>query len=338
MFLFMSHVHVGCLSVFLHRPENRDDPHGLKYNIFRVFKLIGKDLNLILLVLIYAYSNTMQFKAVALVGAPTYSVVMQSKIFFTAGFGVLMLAKTYSYTKWRALALLVVGCILVSSPLLIPKIDDSPCKLSAETNMTKTTLLSSQTAVKRFMRGSDEHDLSRRLTEVENKSNLEVDSVEGLVGLAITLSIAVCSGFSSVYFEKILKKGTFYSSSTGIWDRNFQLAFYSSVLVASMLIYDSVLNGDVDFEHGFPLFRGWSGVTVLICFVNSVGGLLVAATLKYADAILKCFASAVSIIVTSLIGYLFLGNNINLFSGLGMVTTVISILNYNFEEKIEQKL
>ena len=49
----------------------------------------------------------------------------------------------------------------------------------------------------------------------------------------------------------------------------------------------------------------------------------------------KCFASAVSIILTSLIGYFFLGNQINLFSGLGMLTTVLSVMNYSLVE-IEQ--
>ena len=72
---------------------------------------------------------------------------------------------------------------------------------------------------------------------------------------------------------------------------------------------------------------------MVIAVLNGAGGLLVAATLKYADAVLKCFATAVSIIITSVVGYFFLGNDIDIFVALGMVVTVIAIFNYTMDHQ-----
>ena len=59
--------------------------------------------------------------------------------------------------------------------------------------------------------------------------------------------------------------------------------------------------------------------------------MLVAATLKYADAVLKCFATAVAIIITSVLSYVLLGSSIDAFASLGMLTTVLSIFNYTLD-------
>ena len=351
----------GFLSVVLHQNEDKHQKYSLSSNISRVMLLVGKNLNLLVLVVIYAYTNTMQYKAVMLIGAPTYAVVMQSKIFFTAGFGVLFLARRYTFTKWRALLLLVIGCILVSSPILVPKVVPVPCDallLQQSTSEFGSLGGSNVTSVvpitKRFLRGQDITDhmipyssgseaslmwssARNLLGESSSTESDEVTALSKSFGLAITLSIAICSGFSSVYFEKILKNGpgeasSMHSSPTAIWDRNFQLAFYSIIFTSSLSVYQYATDSSDSFEK-YVMFSGWSWVTFLICIVNSLGGFLVAATLKYADAIMKCFATAVAIIVTSIIGYFFLDSEITMFSSLGMLTTILSVLNYTLVEK-----
>jgi solute carrier family 35 (UDP-sugar transporter), member A1/2/3 len=359
---------IGCLSVYLHPNDDTHLHHhptfNLSKNISRVALLIGKNLNLLVLVVIWAYTNTMAFRAVELVGAPTYSVVMQSKIFFTAGFGVLMLSRKYSFTKWRALVLLVIGCILVSSPILLPKVEAPaalPCTIASNsvTPLTNNTLghgvtrmlrgerkqisepashhqLTSDQNIIRFLTETKSANISNTNTNTNSSETRSVSALDALFGLAITLSISVCSGFTSVYFERILKNGSGHSqcvvsSPTAIWDRNFQLAFYSIVFTTLVSILQSVLKEDEATMDGkqVPMFAGWSWITVLICFINSLGGFLVAATLKYADSIMKCFATSVSIILTSIIGYFFLGSEINFFSAIGMLTTILSVMNYS---------
>lgn len=378
--------------MMLHEDEEKSRRFNLGSNICRVLHLLGKNLNLLVLVVIWAYTNTICFRAVALVGAPTYSVVIQSKIFFTAGFGVLFMSRKYSFTKWRALILLVIGCILVSSPILLPKVEAPealPCQTMESTyspmqynntNITASDIhrhLNLNRAARRLLRGGsyayvnsnnsmpivrslseDDHSSTRinptaaaTTTSVpastsstslhqESKKD-EITPMDSILGLSITLSVAVCSGFTSVYFEKILKGGPAGSKSTAaspttIWDRNFQLAFYSIIFTFFIAMYqqyytivaESSTPSATTAVENVPMFAGWSWVTVLICVINSLGGFLVAATLKYADAISKCFASSVSIILTTIIGYVFLGSEIDFFSGLGMLTTILSVLNY----------
>ena len=125
-----------------------------------------------------------------------------------------------------------------------------------------------------------------------------------------------------------------------IWERNFQLAFYS-VLFLGLSAYIkhtySYMQGGAEgsSSSASPLmytpFQGWSAFSALLCVANAVAGLLVAATLKYADAVLKCFATSVAIIITSVLSYVLLGSSIDVFAALGMLTTVLSIFNYTLD-------
>ena len=54
------------------------------------------------------------------------------------------------------------------------------------------------------------------------------------------------------------------------------------------------------------MFYGYTPVVGAIILLQSVGGLLVAATIKYADNILKGFATSISIIVSSLCSWFIL--------------------------------
>lgn len=122
-----------------------------------------------------------------------------------------------------------------------------------------------------------------------------------------------------------------------IWDRNFQLAFYS-ILFLSLTAYVrssfSYMQGSLPREvegYTYAPFNGWSMFSAALCVMNATAGLLVAATLKYADAVLKCFATAVAIIITSVLSYVLLDSSIDAFAALGMITTVLSIFNYTLD-------
>lgn len=121
-----------------------------------------------------------------------------------------------------------------------------------------------------------------------------------------------------------------------IWERNFQLATYSALFLALSAYFKN--NYDYmrqqqqadapQVPYLYDPFTGWSAYSAGLCVLNAAAGLLVAASLKYADAVLKCFATAVAIIITSVLSYVLLGSSIDVFSALGMVTTVLSIFNY----------
>jgi len=119
-----------------------------------------------------------------------------------------------------------------------------------------------------------------------------------IAGLSAILTACVISGFSGVYFEKILKE-----SPISLWMRNLQLAFFSIIFG----IFGVLLN---DFtriqENGF--FQGYNKLVFSAIFCQSINGLLIGAVVKYADNILKGFATSVSIILSSLISYFLLGD------------------------------
>ena len=76
----------------------------------------------------------------------------------------------------------------------------------------------------------------------------------------------------------------------------------------------------------------WSFLTVVVMLLGAANGLLVAATLKYADSIMKVMAQAGAIIVATTLGYLFQGDPMDIFVVLGSLASILAITNYTFDE------
>lgn len=79
-------------------------------------------------------------------------------------------------------------------------------------------------------------------------------------------------------------------------------------------------------------FNGWTMNAVVIALIQAFGGLLVAATLKYADAVLKTLATSGSIVISAVLGFLFLEGTLDMFVSLGAVTTILAITNYTLSD------
>jgi UDP-sugar transporter A1/2/3 len=127
-------------------------------------------------------------------------------------------------------------------------------------------------------------DTAGNATEDEETQN------RGL-GLFAILCAACTSGFSGVYFEKILK-----GSTTSLWIRNIQMGIPSMILsFLTILIQD----GDTVAKKGF--FVGYSPTVWTVIVVQAVGGLIVAVVVKYADNVLKTFASSFGIVVSCIV-------------------------------------
>merc|ERR1712107_914525 len=85
-------------------------------------------------------------------------------------------------------------------------------------------------------------------------------------------------------------------TDASIWMRNIQLALFGCMLA---LIGTWLQDGALIREHGF--LQGYSALVWGVIVLQAIGGLVVAAVLKYADNILKCFGNAVSIILSCLL-------------------------------------
>ncbi|KNC53204.1 uncharacterized protein AMSG_12249 [Thecamonas trahens ATCC 50062] len=140
-----------------------------------------------------------------------------------------------------------------------------------------------------------------------------------LTGFLAVLSACLLSGFAAVYFEKILK-----GSKVSVWIRNIQLGAIGSVLA---LAGAYVSDGAAIAEYGF--FRGYGAIVVLIIMVYALGGLTVAVVVKYADNILKGFATSFSVIVCALFSIVFLGMQPSLVFAVGAALVMASVSLYN---------
>lgn len=88
-------------------------------------KLIWLAMNskkMLVLAAIYGTMNILSFVALQYIGAGEFTICAQLKILTTAGFSVMIMGTTLSSNRWRALALLVLGCTLVASPSFTGKI------------------------------------------------------------------------------------------------------------------------------------------------------------------------------------------------------------------------
>lgn len=113
-----------------------------------------------------------------------------------------------------------------------------------------------------------------------------------MLGLA-ALSAACCtSGFAGVYLEKQLKK------AGSIWLRNVQLALTGAPLALSMAF---VVEGAKIKEAG--LFQGFDGLVWGLVLLSAFGGMVIAAVLKYADNIAKCFGTAIAVVACTIISW-----------------------------------
>lgn len=114
-----------------------------------------------------------------------------------------------------------------------------------------------------------------------------------IVGLLAVLTSCVSSGFAGCYFEKILK-----TSTTSMWIRNIQLGLCGACFsLLGMLMSDFTLIR----ENG--IFQGYNALTWFVVLNQALGGLLVSVVVKYADNILKGFATSISIILSGIISF-----------------------------------
>ena len=112
-----------------------------------------------------------------------------------------------------------------------------------------------------------------------------------------------------------------------IWERNLQLGFYSIIIYGCLIIYDT----SFDASALRVPWSNWSMLTIGVALVGAVGGLLVAATLKYADSILKTLAAAGAIVLSTVLGHYLLGGPLDLVVSMGAAVTIVAIANYAFD-------
>lgn len=137
-----------------------------------------------------------------------------------------------------------------------------------------------------------------------------------ILGVLAVVGACFCSAFAGVYFEGVMKQ-----SEGSLWLRNIQLSFYGVVTTA---IQSSRIAKP--FAHGF------TGAVWMLVMMHAVGGLLVAAVLKYADNVLKGLALGVSVVMTSVLASVIF--QVHLTNSFLVGASIILLSVYSFENPI----
>ena len=136
----------------------------------------------------------------------------------------------------------------------------------------------------------------------------------------LAVLIACCtSGLAGVYFEMVLK-----NSQTDLWIRNIQLSLFSLIPAALPIIYD-LSRG----EYGLDLFHNFGGWAWSTVFIQVFGGLVTALVIKYADNILKGFATSLSIVISCLASFVLFNFPLTFTFALGASVVLAATWMYN---------
>lgn len=161
----------------------------------------------------------------------------------------------------------------------------------------------------------------------ESKSSANTEGQNKFLGLMAALGACFLSGFAGVYFEKILK-----GADISVWMRNVQLSLLS---IPFGLITCFVSSGSKILEQGF--FFGYDAFVWYLIVLQAGGGLIVAVVVKYADNILKGFATSLAIVISCIASiYLFSFNLTFQFAG-GAALVIASIFLYGYDPTPKQK-
>ncbi|XP_063704537.1 UDP-N-acetylglucosamine transporter [Culicoides brevitarsis] len=144
-----------------------------------------------------------------------------------------------------------------------------------------------------------------------------------LVGFSAALGACVLSGFAGIYFEKMLK-----GADISVWMRNVQLSLLS---LPFGLITCYVNDHEKIAEHG--LFYGYDYFVDYLVVLQAGGGLIVAMVVKYADNILKGFATSLAIIISCIASIYIFDFVLTFQFAAGAALVIFSIFMYGYTPK-----
>ncbi|OXA52478.1 UDP-N-acetylglucosamine transporter [Folsomia candida] len=163
----------------------------------------------------------------------------------------------------------------------------------------------------------------------EKSSSLKTEAGEQnrVVGFVAAIAACCLSGFAGIYFEKILK-----GSDISVWMRNVQLSLCSiPFAIITCGLNDMTAISEKGYFYGYDLF------IIYVVVLQAGGGLVVAMVVKYADNILKGFATSLAIIVSCVASVIFFEFHVTLQFCLGTMVVIVSIFLYGYQPPTKGK-
>mmetsp|Transcript_25080 Transcript_25080/g.28086 ORF Transcript_25080/g.28086 Transcript_25080/m.28086 type:complete len:710 (-) Transcript_25080:158-2287(-) len=153
-----------------------------------------------------------------------------------------------------------------------------------------------------------------------NKQNENEQHGTQWLGLLAVFVSCITSGFAGVYFELILK-----TTQQSVYCRNVHLALFSLLLASFHILYT---DSNKIAENG--MFQGFDKLVVLIVVMQGMTGFVVSMMFKYADAVLKGFATSIAVVVATVASFFLFDTSLNAMFVLGasMVASAVKIYSY----------
>lgn len=154
----------------------------------------------------------------------------------------------------------------------------------------------------------------------KGKSSPNLAKQSKILGFGAALAACFISGFAGIYFEKVLKE-----SDISVWMRNVQLSLSS---LPFGLITHVINSGTLT-----DLLKGFDGFVWYLVVLQAAGGLIVAVVVKYADNILKGFATSVAIVISCIASIYIFDFVLTVQFALGALFVIGSIFLYGYVPK-----
>lgn len=142
-----------------------------------------------------------------------------------------------------------------------------------------------------------------------------------VLGFSAALGACVLSGFAGIYFEKMLK-----TSDLSVWMRNIQLSLLSLPLSLMTCMFNDYSKVS---QNGF--FFGYDLFVYFLILLQAGGGLIVAVVVKYADNILKGFATSLAIILSCFASILLFNFLLTFQFVFGTCFVIVSVFLYSHD-------
>ena len=282
--------------------DTREEPNGLSA-VTRRLTLTSAPMAVP--ALIFLAMNLLSFVSLRRISASAFTLIQQSKLIFTAVLSRILLGKTLSYVRWRALGTLLCAVLIIcyeTRPLPPPTC--APAGASGGERSVSSAGRGLSVGTPPPGPSTDEE-----LTHLAS-SQRAADYVVGVTAVGLE---AALSGFSNVYFERVLK-----STSLSLWERNVQLAGYSLLIYVPMAL--SVHPN---------LLHGWSALTWITAFLGALGGILIGLVINYMDSISKNLALSVAIVLTACLDHALFSGPMNLPIIASATIVITSIGSYS---------
>jgi UDP-sugar transporter A1/2/3 len=277
---------------------------------------------------VYNLQQTLEYIALSNLDAAIFSVLVQSKLIFTAVFAVFLMGRKLRKAQVISLVLLTTGVMLAN---LRTGGEKEASAGDVTTGVLATLGISTASGFAAVYTEKVMKSQKNATTFDRSQYSLAYMQVQlASISLIVMGAWAIAKDFNAIM-------------SNGLWHNVNGAAFVVSFVpspnptnerrgVHAPVYSHTNERGDAHIRMYSCLTYTRTYTTIMNrqAIVNSaLGGLTVAGVLKYADAVLKGYATAVSVILTGVISMMLFGTELGATYGLGMINVVLSITLYN---------